>query len=58
MYTDHVIEARRPNIVVVNKETSECLLIDVAVPGDVRVERKEDEKVEKYRDFSRELGRL
>ena len=58
MYTDHVIEARRPDIVVVKKETSECLLIDIAVSGDVRVERKEDEKVEKYRDLCRELGRL
>ena len=58
LYTDHVIEARRPDIVVVKKETSECLLIDIAVPGDVRVERKEDEKVEKYRDLCRELGRL
>ena len=37
---------------------SECLLIDIAVPGDVRVERKEDEKVEKYRDLCRELGKL
>ena len=26
--------------------------------GDVRVERKEDEKVEKYRDLCRELGKL
>ena len=36
-------------------ETSECLLIDIAVHGDVRVERKEDEKVEFYRDLCREL---
>ena len=40
LYTDHVIEARRPDIVVVKKEMSECLLTDIAVPGDVRVERK------------------
>ena len=33
-------------------------MIDIAVPGDVRVERKEDEKVEKYRDLCRELGKL
>ena len=58
IYTDHVIAARRPDIVVVNKETNECLLIDIAVPGDLRVERKEDEKVEKYRDLCRELARL
>ena len=58
IYTDHVIEARRPDIVLVKKETKECVVIDIAVPGDVRVERKEDEKIEKYRDLCRELGRL
>lgn len=58
IYTDHVIEARRPDIVLVNKETKECVVIDIAVPGDVRVDRKEDEKIEKYRDLCRELGRL
>jgi hypothetical protein len=58
IYTDHVIEARRPDIVLVRKESKECLVIDIAVPGDVRVERKEDEKIEKYRDLCRELKRL
>ena len=43
---------------IVKNETKECLLIDIAVPGDVRVERKQDEKIEKYRDLCRELGRL
>ena len=45
-------------VMVVKKVTSECLLIDIAVPGDVQVKRKEDEKVEKYRGLCRELGRL
>ena len=58
LYTDHVIEARQPDIVVVKKEASECLLIDIAVPGDVRVEKKEDEKVEEYIDLCRELRKL
>ena len=53
-----MIEARRPDIVLVNKESKECFVIDIAVPGDVRVERKEDEKIEKYRDLCRELRRL
>ena len=32
-------------------------MIDIAVPVDVRVEEKEEEKVEKYQDLKREIGR-
>ena len=42
---DHYITARRPDIVVVNKNDKTCLLIDVACPGDKRVKDKEDEKL-------------
>ena len=38
--TDHVIEARRPDLVVVDKERS-CKIIDFAVPGDSRIEEKD-----------------
>lgn len=58
VFTDRVIEARRPDIMVLNKETKECLIVDIAVPGDTRVNTKEDEKIEKYRDLCRELERL
>ena len=58
IYTDHVIEARRPDIVVVRKDKKECQVIDIAVPGDLRVEDKEDEKCDKYQDLCREIGRL
>ena len=34
--TNHVIEARRPDLVVVDKERS-CKIIDLAVPGDSRL---------------------
>ena len=58
VFTDRVIETRRPDIIVLNKETKECLIVDTAVPGDTRVNTKEDEKIEKYRDLCRELERL
>ena len=58
IYTDHVIDARQPDVVVVRKDVSECLVVDSAVPRDVRVEEKEKEKYEKYSDHWRELGRL
>ena len=32
--TDHVIEARRPDLVVVDKKERSCKIIDFAVPGD------------------------
>ena len=40
-----------------NKERK-GLIIDIAVPAYVRVEEKEREKVEKYQDLKREIGRL
>ena len=38
--TDHVIEARRPDLVVVDKK-ERSKIIDFAVPGDSRIEEKE-----------------
>jgi len=34
------------------------LLTDIAVPGDTRVEEKEQEKIDKYQDLARKLNRL
>ena len=55
---DHVIEARRPDIILVDKENKVCTIIDVAVPGDIRVGEKETEKVEKYQDLKREIAKI
>ena len=56
--TDHVIETRRPDlVVVVNKERS-CKIIDFAVPGDSRIAEKEKDKTEKYQDLGRELQKI
>ena len=41
--TDHVTEARRPDLVVVDKERS-CKIIEFAVPGDSRIEEKEEDR--------------
>ena len=40
-YSDHVIEAQRPDLVVVDKKERSCKIIDFAVPGDSRIEEKE-----------------
>ena len=40
------------------KREKSCQIIDVAIPDDSRVRVKEDEKVEKYQDLAREVGRM
>ena len=44
--TDKVIDARRPDIVVMNKDKRESWIIDTAIPGDLRVREKEIEEGE------------
>ena len=56
--SDSVIEARRPDIVPIDKKERKEIIIVIAVPADVRVGEKEREKVEKYQDLKREIGRL
>ena len=53
--TDHLISARRPNLVTVNKKKKTCRIMDFAVLADHRVKLKESEKRDKYQDFAREL---
>ena len=55
---DNLIEARRPELIVIDKKEQKGIIIDIAVPADVRVEEKEKEKVEKYQDLKREIRRL
>ena len=38
--TDHDVEARRPNLVAVDKKEKSCKIIDFAVPGDSRLRRR------------------
>jgi Uma2 family endonuclease len=44
--TDRVIQARRPDIVVVEKENKKTWIIDVAVPADRRIEK--DRKISRF----------
>ena len=56
--TDHDMEARRPNLVVVYEKERSCKIIDFAVPGDSRIEEKEKDKVEKCQDLGKELQKI
>ena len=56
--TDHDIEARRADLVVVDKKERSCKVIDFAVPGDTRIEEKEKDRKGKYQDLGRELQKM
>ena len=56
--TEHVIEARRLDLVVVGKKGRTCKIIDFVVPGDIRIEEKEKDKIEKSQDLRRELQKI
>ena len=56
--TDHVIEARRSDLVIVDKKERSCKIIDFPIPGDSRIEEKEKDKIEKYQDLGRELQNI
>ena len=55
---DRMVEARRPDIIFVDKKKKEIKILDVAVPGDGRVQDKEFEKIEKYQLLKEEVGRM
>ena len=52
------IEACRPDIIAVDKQKREVKIIDIAIPGDVRVYEKELEKIDKYKPMKDEIARL
>ena len=56
--TDNKLDHNRPDIVVENKSSRSCLLMDIACPFDARIVKKEREKIDVYQDLRRELKRL
>ena len=64
--TDHLISARRPDLIIINKKKKKkkkkkkriCKIVDFAVPVDNRINLKKCKKKEKYLDLARELKKL
>ena len=54
--TDKHLAHNIPDITVVEK--AQTYLIDVAIPGDGRIDQKEQEKIQKYQDLKVEVERL
>ena len=55
---DTEIKTRKLDIVVVNKNERSCAIIGIAIPGDIRVNEKEKEKIERYHQLKREIKRM
>ena len=57
--TDHLISARRPDLIIIIKKEKKkkriCKMVDFAIPADHRIKLKECEKKDKYLDLAREL---
>ena len=54
--TDHLISARRQDLVIVNKNKKrKSRIVDFSVPADHRVKLKESEKRDKYLDLVKEV---
>jgi len=58
IFVDHLISARWPDIVIVDKVSSVITLIDVSIPADKYLTAKEEEKLSKYQDLRIEQERL
>ena len=52
------IEARRRDIVVIDKKRKDYLIIDISIPADPMVREKEKEKIGKYSDLNGKIGKI
>ena len=55
---DTKIEARRPDIVLINKTMKEVKIVDVTIPGDERMNERKVGKIEKYKVLKDEIARM
>jgi hypothetical protein len=56
--TDGTIPNNKPDIIIRDNEKGTCVLIDVVIPGDRNVIKKEAEKILKYKDLIIEIQRM
>jgi hypothetical protein len=56
--TDRTIPNNKPDILIWDNKKGTCMLIDVAIPGDGNVIKKEAEKILTYKDLIIEIQRV
>ncbi|KAF7650224.1 hypothetical protein LDENG_00129190, partial [Lucifuga dentata] len=55
--TDKQLLANQPDMVVVDKQQKRAVVIDVAVPADSNIRKKEHQKIQRYQGLKEELER-
>ena len=64
LHTDHLMSARRPDLIIINKNNNQqkkeriFTIVDFAVPAEHRIKMKESKKKDKYLNLDRELKKL
>ena len=58
IHTYHLISARGPDLIIINKKKRTCKIVHFTVPADHRIKLKECEKKDKYLDLDWELKKL
>ena len=56
--TPKPLEANRPDVVLIDQEKKHWTMIDFSVPNDANVEKKEQEKIEKYTPLAHEIRKM
>ena len=56
--TDRTILNNKPDIIISDNKKGTCMLINIAIPGDGNVIKKEAEKISKYKDHIIEIQRM
>ena len=56
--TDRHIPHNKPDIIIKEKETGICLIIDVAIPSNYNIQKKTTEKMTKHVDLQIEYQRM
>ena len=46
--TDHLISARQPDLIIINKKKRTCQIVDIALPANHKVKLKESKKEDEY----------
>ena len=58
IHMDYLISARRPDLIIINKNKRTCNIVDFAFPSDHRIKLEEYEKEDKHLDLAWELKKL
>jgi hypothetical protein len=56
--TDRTVTNSKQDIIIRDNENGTCMIIDVAIPGDRNVIKKEAEKILRYKDLITEIQRM